>query len=160
MSDGEGSAGDAREATATAGPARSAAEVRSLLDAIPYCRFLGITVEDGDDGGIVSRLRFGPQIIGNAALPAIHGGAIGAFLETAAIVELLRIAPADGALPKPVDLTIAYLRSARAVDTLARTIVTKHGRRVVNVRVEAWQDDRARPIATAQGHFLVARDDA
>jgi len=31
---------------------------------------------------------------------------------------------------------------------------------VVNVRVEAWQDDPARPVATAQGHFLVARDDA
>jgi len=133
--------------------------VRALLEAIPYCRFLGITVEDGADGGIVSRLRFGEQIVGNAALPAIHGGVIGAFLETAAIVELLRIAP-DDALPKPVDITIAYLRSARAVDTLARTIVTKHGRRVVNVRVEAWQDDPARPVATAQGHFLVARDDA
>lgn len=139
---------------------RSTDDVRALLEAIPYCRFLGITVEDGPDGGIVSRMRFGPQIIGNAALPAIHGGAIGAFLETAAIVEVLRLSPAGGALPKPVDLTIAYLRSARAVDTLARTIVTKHGRRVVNVRVEAWQDDPARPIATAQGHFLVARDDA
>lgn len=138
---------------------RSTAEVRALLEAIPYCKFLGITVDDAPDGGIVSRLCFGPQIIGNAALPAIHGGVIGAFLETAAIVEVLRISP-GGALPKPVDLTIAYLRSARAVDTLARTIVTKHGRRVVNVRVEAWQDDPARPVATAQGHFLVARDDA
>jgi acyl-coenzyme A thioesterase PaaI-like protein len=57
-------------------------------------------------------------------------------------------------------LTFAYLRSARAVDTLARTIVTKHGRRVVNVRVEGWQDDPARPVATAQGHFLVAHDAA
>jgi uncharacterized protein (TIGR00369 family) len=139
-------------------PARTTAEVRALLDAIPYCRFLGITVEDGGDGGMIARLRFGDQIVGNAALPAIHGGVIGAFLETAAIVELLRIAP-DDALPKPVDITIAYLRSARAVDTFARTIVTKHGRRVVNVRVEAWQDDPARPIATAQGHFLVARDE-
>jgi len=144
---------------ATAQPVRSTDEVRALLDAIPYCHFLGITVEDGADGGIVSRLRFGEQIVGNAALPAIHGGVIGAFLETAAIVELLRLSPADGTLPKPVDITIAYLRSARAVDTLARTIVTKHGRRVVNVRVEAWQDDPARPVATAQGHFLVARDE-
>ena len=152
------SASDPSDATPT--PAqRTVAEVRALLEAIPYCGFLGITVEDGPDGGIVSRMRFGPQIVGNAALPAIHGGAIGAFLETAAIVEVLRISP-GGALPKPVDLTIAYLRSGRAVDTLARTIVTKHGRRVVNVRVEAWQDDPARPIATAQGHFLVARDDA
>jgi uncharacterized protein (TIGR00369 family) len=142
--------------TAVTPVVRSTDQVRRLVEAIPYCRFLGITVEDGADGGIVSRLRFGGQIVGNAALPAIHGGAIGAFLETAAVVELLRIAPADGPLPKPVDLTIAYLRSARSVDTLARTIVTKHGRRVVNVRVEAWQDDPARPVATAQGHFLVA----
>jgi uncharacterized protein (TIGR00369 family) len=146
---------------AAAPPAlRSTAEVRALVEAIPYCQFVGITVEDAPDGGIVSRLCFGPQIIGNAALPAIHGGVIGAFLETAAIAEVLRISTTGGALPKPVDLTIAYLRSARAVDTLARTIVTKHGRRVVNVRVEAWQDDPARPVATAQGHFLVARDDA
>jgi len=142
------------EAQAPGQATRSIAEVRAMLETIPYCRFLGITVEDGADGGIVSRLRFGPQIVGNAALPAIHGGAIGAFLETAAIVELLRTMPGEP-LPKPVDLTIAYLRSARAVDTLARTIVTKHGRRVVNVRVEAWQDDPARPVATAQGHFLV-----
>ena len=153
------SAAESSDATPTQ-VLRTTAEVRALLEAIPYCGFLGITVEDGPDGGIVSRMRFGPQIVGNAALPAIHGGAIGAFLETAAIVEVLRISPAGGALPKPVDLTIAYLRSGRAVDTLARTIVTKHGRRVVNVRVEAWQDDPARPIATAQGHFLVARDDA
>lgn len=153
MSDG------ASAAPGGAQPTRSTEEVRALLDAIPYCTFLGITVADGTDGGIVARLRFGEHIVGNAALPAIHGGVIGAFLETAAIVELLRISPADGTLPKPVDLTIAYLRSARAVDTLARTIVTKHGRRVVNVRVEAWQDDPARPIATAQGHFLVARDE-
>lgn len=151
----------AQESEASAPPAqRTTAEVRTLVEAIPYCRFLGITVEDGADGGIVSIMRFGQQIVGNAALPAIHGGAIGAFLETAAIAEVLRISPAGGALPKPVDLTIAYLRSGRAVDTFARTIVTKHGRRVVNVRVEAWQDDPARPIATAQGHFLVARDDA
>jgi acyl-coenzyme A thioesterase PaaI-like protein len=33
--------------------------------------------------------------------------------------------------------------------------VTKHGRRVCNVRAEAWQEDRARPIATLHGHFLV-----
>jgi Fe-S cluster assembly protein SufB len=34
-------------------------------------------------------------------------------------------------------------------------LVTKRGRRVINVRAEAWQDDRARPIATAFAHFLV-----
>lgn len=135
-------------------------EMRALLERIPYCRFLGITVDDDPaDGGVISRLRFAEHIVGNAMLPAIHGGVIGAFLETAAIVEVMRQGRGGG-LPKPIDITIAYLRSARAVDTLAKAIVTKHGRRVTNVRVEAWQDDRTRPVATAQGHFLVSRDDA
>jgi hypothetical protein len=26
---------------------------------------------------------------------------------------------------------------------------------VANVRVEAWQEDRLRPIAVAHGHFLI-----
>jgi len=140
--------------------------MRDLLERIPYCRFLGITVDDDPaDGGVISRLCFAEHIVGNAMLPAIHGGAIGAFLETAAVVEVMRQSQIGqgaqgGALPKPIDITIAYLRSARAVDTFAKAIVTKHGRRVTNVRVEAWQDDRSRPVATAQGHFLTARDDA
>ena len=37
---------------------------------------------------------------------------------------------------------VDYLRSGRPVDTHARAIVTRQGRRVTNVRVEAWQEDR------------------
>ena len=33
--------------TAAPQPPRSTDQVRALLEAIPYCRFLGITVEDG-----------------------------------------------------------------------------------------------------------------
>jgi hypothetical protein len=29
------------------------------------------------------------------------------------------------------------------------------GRRVVNVHTTAWQEDRARPIASAIAHFLI-----
>jgi acyl-coenzyme A thioesterase PaaI-like protein len=38
--------------------------------------------------------------------------------------------------------------------------VTKQGRRMVNVYAEAWQDDRAKPVATANAHFLIKSDDA
>ena len=37
----------------------------------------------------------------------------------------------------------------------ARALVTRQGRRVVNVRVEAWQDDPAKPIATANALLLI-----
>ena len=55
-------------------------------------------------------------------------------------------------------LTVEYLRSGRPVDTFARGVPTRQGRRVANVRVEAWQDDRSRPIAVASAHFLVRSD--
>jgi len=128
------------------------------MEHIPYCQFLASrSRRRGRRHRVAAALRAADRR--HAALPAIHGGAIGAFLETAAIVEVLRTVDGD-TLPKPVDLTIAYLRSARAVDTLARTIVTKHGRRVVNVRVEAWQDDPARPVATRRGTSWLRADDA
>jgi hypothetical protein len=33
------------------------------------------------------------------------------------------------------------------------------GRRYASVHVEAWQDNRARPIAQATGHFLMPSGD-
>jgi uncharacterized protein (TIGR00369 family) len=132
----------------------TAESYRALLERIPYTRFLGITVETVDAQGLLTHLRFDRRIVGNPNLPAIHGGVIGAFLETAAILELVRQGEGE-ALPKPIDLTIDYLRSAKAVDAWARATITKHGRRVANVRVTAWQDDPERPVAAAHGHFLV-----
>ncbi|WP_290818359.1 PaaI family thioesterase [Ferrovibrio sp.] len=84
----------------------------------------------------------------------MHGGVVGALLESAAIVQLIWSADADR-IPKIIDLQVDYLRSARPVETFARAIITKHGRRVANVRAEAWQDDPARPVAAAHAHFLL-----
>ena len=91
-------------------------------------------------------------------LPALHGGTLGALLESTAIFHLLWEAETLF-LPKTITLTIDYLRSGRPVDTFARGVITKQGRRVVNVRAEAWQDDPARPIAIGNGHFLIVPAD-
>src|SRR6267154_4725298 len=115
----------------------------------PFARCLGIRV--GDDGTLV--MPFSPKIIGNPILPAIHGGMTGAFLETTAIVSVTRelgVAP-----PKPIGLTINYLRSGRALDSYANVSIVKQGRRVVAFEAQAGQDDRTKPIASAFGHFML-----
>jgi acyl-coenzyme A thioesterase PaaI-like protein len=99
---------------------------------------------------------FSPKIIGNPVLPAIHGGMTGAFLETTAIVSVTRELGAL-ALPKPIGLTINYLRSGRALDSYAKASIVKQGRRVVAFEAQAWQDDRSKPIASAFGHFMLRR---
>jgi acyl-coenzyme A thioesterase PaaI-like protein len=60
-------------------------------------------------------------------------------------------------LPKTIDLTVDYLRSGLPRDAYARAEIARSGRRYASVRVEAWQDNRARPFAQASGHFLMPR---
>jgi len=115
----------------------------------PFARCLGIRI--GEDGTLV--MPFSPKIIGNPILPAIHGGMTGTFLETTAIVGVTRelgVSP-----PKPIGLTINYLRSGRALDSYANVSIVKQGRRVVAFEAQAWQDDPAKPIASAFGHFML-----
>jgi uncharacterized protein (TIGR00369 family) len=118
----------------------------------PFARCLGIRI--GEDDTLV--MPFSPKIIGNPVLPAIHGGMTGAFLETTAIVGVTRELDVPAA-PKPIGLTINYLRSGRALDSYAKVSIVKQGRRVVAFEAQAWQDDPTKPIASAFGHFMLRR---
>ncbi len=134
--------------------AAHATDISALLASIPFARFLGMEVErKGSE--LTFLLRYGAHLIGNPILPALHGGVIGAFLEQSAILQLIWDTPFER-LPKPIDISIDYLRSGKPVDTFARATITKRGRRVTNVRAEAWQVEHARPIATLHGHFMVS----
>ncbi|AVT83430.1 PaaI family thioesterase [Rhodopseudomonas palustris] len=114
----------------------------------PYPRFLGIRV-DGDAQAIMP---YDPKLVGNPILPALHGGVIGAFLETAAIVSVRREVGLATA-PKPIGLTVNYLRSGRPLDTFAKVSIVKQGRRLVAFEAQAYQRDPAEPIASCYGHF-------
>jgi uncharacterized protein (TIGR00369 family) len=116
----------------------------------PFARCLGIRLQD--DGTLM--MPFSSKIIGNPILPAIHGGMTGAFLETAAIVGVTRELSV-AAPPKPIGLTINYLRSGRALDSHANVSIVKQGRRIVAFEARAWQDDPDKPIASAFGHFML-----
>ncbi len=134
--------------------AKAAGDPSPLLEHVPYARFLGLSFEL-PEGELIVRMRYSDHLIGDSALPALHGGTIGALLESAAIFTLLWTQEGER-LPKTINLTIDYLRSGRPIDTRAAATIVKHGRRVANVRATAWQDDRSRPIASAHAHFLLA----
>jgi uncharacterized protein (TIGR00369 family) len=120
----------------------------------PFARWLGIRDHGAEKSILV--MPFSPKIVGNPILPAIHGGMTGAFLETTAIVGVTRELGA-AATPKPIGLTVNYLRSGRALDSYASVSIVKQGRRVVAFEAQAWQDDRSKPIASAYGHFMLRR---
>ena len=123
------------------------------LELVPYARFLGVVLEDAD-GGPVCRLPFRDDLIGNTSLPALHGGVVGAFLELTALVGLIDQTDSDR-VPRPINFSVDFLRSVGPRETRARAEIVKHGRRIANVRVLAWQDDPAKPVAAGVGNFLV-----
>jgi len=137
--------------------ARNKREVSRLAEAIPYAKWMHIAPET-TTGELLTRMRYHDSLIGNTHLPAIHGGTLGAMLEMAAIFHLLWETDAQ-TVPKIVNITVDYLRSAGPRDVIAAAKVTKQGRRMVNVFAEAWQDDRSKPVASASAHFLVQSDD-
>jgi uncharacterized protein (TIGR00369 family) len=130
-----------------------AQDMQALVDHLPYARFLGISV-DRKGNEVTTILPFADHLVGNTRLRALHGGVIGAFLEITSIVQLLFDTSCER-LPKTIDISIDYLRSGRPVETYGRAIVTRHGRRVANVRTEIWQESRSAPVAASHGHFLL-----
>jgi len=128
--------------------------MNGMLDVIPYARFLGVEVERVDDV-LECVLPFRQEIVGNAALPAVHGGVLGAFLELTALLRLLDES-GSAPVPKPITFSIDYLRSAGPHPTRARAEIFKLGRRIANVRAIAWQDDRSRPVVAGNGKFLLS----
>lgn len=125
-----------------------------LLDAIPYARYLGVTIAERADGWDCV-MPFREELIGNVQLPAIHGGVLGAFLELTAILHLIE--EGSQRVPKPINFSVDYLRSAGPRDTYARATIFKLGRRIANVHVVAWQDDESKPVASGNGKFLLAQ---
>ena len=128
--------------------------IAAINEIIPYAQTVGLE-SYFDEDGLVTVLKRRQTNVGNTQIPAVHGGVIGALLEHAAILHLITETEL-AVLPKIINLSVDYLRPCLLRDTYARGVVIKQGRRVANVRVEAWQDTPDRPVAAAHAHFLYA----
>ena len=120
-----------------------------------YAEALGMRLESSDDGSPVVVIDFNRNLEGRPG--ALHGGAISGVLETAGYAALRHALSnqARAAKLKPINITIQFLRSGNTVRTHAVGRITRLGRRNANVSVEAWQEDRDKPIATAIMNILM-----
>jgi uncharacterized protein (TIGR00369 family) len=126
-----------------------------------YARAMGISlIEAGDAGAPLLSLEFRHDLEGRPG--AWHGGAIAGLLETAGYAALIAELGALGRDPllKPINITVQYLSTGRPKESYARARIVRLGRRNANLAVEAWQDDPARPIASATMNILMAEPEA
>jgi uncharacterized protein (TIGR00369 family) len=131
----------------------AAQKLADLIHRTPYVQFLGVRMELAGDE-MTAVLPYSDKLIGNPGLPALHGGVLGAFLELTALAQLFIMTEAERQ-PRPIGVTVEYLRSGRPMDTYARARIKRIGSRIANVYVEAWQETRAAPITCLHGRFLV-----
>jgi acyl-coenzyme A thioesterase PaaI-like protein len=121
-----------------------------------YARSLGIMLTGEHEGGMpVLTVDFGPLVEGRPQ--HFHGGATAGLLENAGYTALRCALIAAGRDPqlKPINITVQYLAAGKSRASFAVGRITRLGRRNANITVEAWQDDRTRPIATAVMNILM-----
>jgi uncharacterized protein (TIGR00369 family) len=123
----------------------------------PYADVLKAEVERAEDGHPILVMPFHDDVVGRPGF--LQGGAISGLLEVAAIAALDHALSGEGGgRIKPINVTVDFQRGGRDKTTRAEGIVTRLGNRVANVEAIAWQDDRAKPIASARMNYLIVRD--
>lgn len=134
---------------------RAEGDVAAWLERLPYARHIGVSASlDVAGDGLVFHLEPRELNVGNILLPALHGGVVAAFMETAGTLDLM-FSAREPRLPRIVDFSIDYLRTARVVPTHAKCRLLREGRRLANVQVIAWQEAEDEPVATARLHLVL-----
>lgn len=127
-----------------------------MADLPAYARSLGITVDRVEGGIPVLVMPFAAHVEGRPTV--LHGGATSGLLETAGYAALraaLDQAERQARL-KPIGITVQFLSAAKTTATYAQGRVNRLGRRNANIEVIAWQDDPAKPVASAVMNILMA----
>ncbi len=127
---------------------------KELVSSIPYAEYLGMRIQQNINGEIIFHLPFQEKHVGNPMIRAIHGGILASFMECSATIMVIGTVSHDH-LPKCVNQTTEYLKSAKDVDTYARVKVNKAGRRILATTVSCWQQDESVPVAIAHLRFMV-----
>jgi acyl-coenzyme A thioesterase PaaI-like protein len=97
---------------------------------------------------------YGPRTAGRPGF--WHGGALSGLLEMAAVTAVQAALGIEMQRLKPINVSVQFMRGGLEKRTFAVGRVIREGRRLVNVTAEAWQDDRAKPLAMAQMHVMIA----
>ncbi|HEY7809253.1 MAG TPA: PaaI family thioesterase [Allosphingosinicella sp.] len=122
----------------------------------PYAELLGLsTRRQGEE--LLWVMPFREEVVGRPGF--LHGGAIAGLLEFAAFGALYEALGTDeGVEPKPISVSVDFMRGGTGTETYASAVVTRLGRRVANVEAHAWQEDRSKPIAAARMNLLLKRE--
>lgn len=130
-----------------------------LMTGLPFGRELGMRLHEAGGGVSVCSVPYEARLVGDPETGVLHGGIVTALLDTACGWAVMA-APAPIRSTATLDLRIDYMRPARAgLELFARAECFRVTRSVAFCRAVAYQADPSDPVATAQGAFMLERND-
>jgi uncharacterized protein (TIGR00369 family) len=114
----------------------------------PFAKHLGIELRSIEDDHAVLALPFREEVV--TIGDVVHGGAISALIDTAAVAASFSAIEFDGEPPRgtTVGLTVEFLAAARAQEIRADARVLRRGSTLVFVEVRARGVDDGTLVAT------------
>jgi uncharacterized protein (TIGR00369 family) len=125
-----------------------------FLAVLRHCQLLGMSVESADAQGLILRLPYSPQIVGNPETGVIHGGAITTLMDTTCGISTVCVLPEFEICPT-LDLRIDYMHPAEPhKDVYGFAECYRVTANIIFTRGYAYQDDPSQPIAHVVGTFM------
>lgn len=130
---------------------------QQFIEALPHARALGMKMSRLGDGEAEITMDWNKDFVGDPHTGVIHGGVVSALMDTCSGAAVLShpTAPRSTAT---IDLRIDYMRGATPGQRITAIAHCYHvTRSVAFVRVQAMDEDRENPVATATGAFTLER---
>jgi uncharacterized protein (TIGR00369 family) len=122
--------------------------ISAFLEHSKFVRHLDMKLREIEDDRALLVLPFAEEVV--TIGDVVHGGAVSALIDTAAMAAAWSAIEFDGDAPKgtTVGLTVDFLAAARAQDLLAEAIVLRRGGSLCFCEVKVTGADGAKLVAT------------
>lgn len=128
--------------------------LRRYLKEVRHSMVLGMELKQVSPEGILVRLPYSDQIVGNPETGVIHGGAITSLMDQACGLAVAAALAPEFDITPTIDLRIDYMRPAEpGKDVFAFVEAYRKTRQVVFTRGIAFHEDRNKPIAHCVANF-------
>jgi uncharacterized protein (TIGR00369 family) len=123
---------------------------------VPFNKWLGMKVEQMEQGRVTISIPWRPEIVGDPTVPALHGGVIGAVADATGGIAVWTMVENPATRISTVDMRVDYLRPGRQETLVAEAHVIRFGARLGWADVRLFHPGReTETVATARAVYAI-----